>query len=202
METRMEEIINRYIDDLNAGKAISVDVFLAQYSDLPPHATIGLRKILFILTMVRKQWSEEEQKLASWRRLEKRIRAESGTTEEAIPTLAASAAPASSTAAISPSVGDYLAQTLAVNPSALHKFAIPEEVLLIIAQDDSSLEVVQKSAEKRIQFAQRYAANDQSLLRQIGGLLTHLSRLWLSGTTRPSSSPSYTRPISRDPETN
>jgi hypothetical protein len=194
MKTRIEEIISKYIDDLNAGTAQPVDVFLAQFSDLSPRMVTGLSKILKTLTVLGNQLAEEEENLAGWQSLAGRMSIERDTDEEAIPSLAASST--------SPTVGEYLSQTLVENPTALNQFAIPREVLLNIARDDSPLEAVRNSPEQRFRFAQRYAAQDQSLLRQIGGLLTHLSHLWLSGTMRPSKSPSYARPAPHEPSSN
>ena len=194
MKTRVEEIISMYVDELNAGSAQPVDVFLTQFSDLPIRTARGLRKILVMLTVLRNQLSEEEYELANWQSLATGMNVEAGLDEETIPLLAASSS--------SPTVGEYLSQTLAENPSALDKFTIPQQLLFTMAQDHSSLEAVQKSPEQRFRFAQRYAAQNQSLLGQIGGLLTHLSRLWLSGTMRPSGSPSFTRPAPPEPNNN
>lgn len=194
MKTRVEEIISKYVDELNAGSAQPVDVFLAQFSDLPTGTARGLRKILVMLTVLRNQLSEEEYELADWLSLAAGMNVGVDPDKETIPLLAASSS--------SPTVGEYLSQTLAENPTALDKFTIPQEVLLTIAQDDSPLEAVQKSPEQRFRFAQRYAAQNQPLLGQIGGLLTHLLRLRLSATIRPSGSPSFTRPAPHEPSNN
>lgn len=193
MKTRVEEIISRYIDGLNTGRAQPVDVFLAQYSDLPIRMATGLHRILVTLTLVHNQLSDGEENVTSLGRVAEHLGVRVDQDEEAITSLAASVR--------SPTVGEYLSQTLAENPAALSRFTIPQQVLLTIAQDDSLLETMQESAEQRFRFAQSYAeaAQDQSLLRPIGGLLTYLSRMWLSGIRRSSRSPSFARPASHDP---
>lgn len=193
METRVEEIISVYIDALNAGKAEPVDLFLAQFPDLPPRVVLGLHKTLKMLALLRCQpmeveGIEEAQDRASWQRLERRINVEPNKTESSAEEPVEAPAQA---AFASPTVGAYLSETLAQDPTAFSN--IPREVLLNIAQDDSLLEKVQ-TTEERFRVAQHYAPQDQPLFRQIAAMLTRLSRLWLSAEAGPSNSPSFTRP--------
>ena len=188
MEARVEEIISRYVDALNAGDAQPVDTFLAQFPELSTRTAAGLRKTLTMLEALRRApvTSEEEQKRESWRRLESRMEVESSRRKETDELSAA--------AFSSPTIGEYLSHTLAEDPSSLKEFNIPEDILLRIAEDDSPLQTMQTNAGERFRLAQRYALHDQSLLSPIGALVTHLMRLWKSAMAGTTNRHAFTRP--------
>jgi hypothetical protein len=196
METRVEEIISIYMDALAANKAEPVDLFLARFPDLPPRVVLGLRKTLKMMVLldcqpIEAEEIEDEENLVSWQKLQDGIKnaTSKGRTAKDNPV----EAPGRAAAFASPTVGAYLSKTLAEDPAAFSTFDIPEDVLLHIAQDDSPLEKVQTTQE-RIQVAQRYAQQDQSLFTQIVAMLNRLSRLWLTASGRRSNRLSYTRP--------
>lgn len=195
MDLRIEEIVSTYIDDLNAGTAQPIDIFLCQFSDLTDIEIAGIRLTLQTLAILGRPSPDKQVRNIDQSILFIHALQRDSVTDE-FPTQAASVT--------APTIGGFLSETLLNNPESFQRFRLPQETMQRLLQDDSPLEpLMQENPEQRIRFAQHHASQDQSLRSRIGSLVAYLSRVWHKGSIRNSANPLvFTRPAPKDPERN
>jgi hypothetical protein len=187
MDSYLEDIISDYVEALNTGNALPVNVYLAQFADLSERTNRGLTRVLETLIVTRQrmnqasQLSADERRRNNWLLVEARLNQFPG----GVPT---------PTPETNLTVGESLIRALSNAALPMREFDLPGEILLEMVEDGSPLHLLAENPQTRSVFAQRYAPQDSDLAGRIVRLVNRLARLWRGEHMGMGARPLYGRP--------